>query len=623
MCGIVGILSSGSDIQAEAAFVRWSLRSMSHRGPDSSGIWTDGRCYLTGFVRLAIRDTSSAADQPMLSPCNNYVISFNGEIYNPEHFVPILERHGVVLRTTSDTEVLLQSLIHLGPEPVLDQADGIFAFAFYDVRQQRLTLARDRAGIKPLYYSRTKDLVLYSSQYDHLINHPANRDRPVDADALRSYLQLGYVPAGSGVIQNTELVPPGSCIVLDPSGEVRRKRYYDFPAAIQLGRSEVSVGQVLSDSVRRQLVSDVPLGTFMSGGVDSPLVSVFAKRHYPAIQSFTIGVDDPVHDERIPAETYARLIGTQHNVRTITEADLLHLIAENSRAYSEPFADFSSLPTLLLSAFVRNKITVALSGDGGDELFWGYPRNTYAFQHLRLITGPRIRILAAMGREMLLRRPRTIPLKFARGLDFIEYCYRTVFIHGAAKWAPLLVPPSPKSSPAYCEHIRQSLPEHKDEASLMGLMRKVEFDIHLQRILLKVDRASMYRSLEVRVPFLANAMLDYASSLGPRDCINGRQGKYNLKSALAQLTGSDLPMQPKRGFTIPIGDWLRGPLRKDVEDKLLQMPSELGDLISRKVVGQLLDAHMNKGQEWGWMVWALYALVNWHACHRRSFHETK
>lgn len=619
MCGIVGILSSASDIQAEETFVRWSLRSMSHRGPDSSGIWTDGRCYLAGFVRLAIRDTSSAADQPMLSPCGNYVISFNGEIYNPGHFIPALERQGVVLQTTSDTEVLLQSLIHLGTDPVLDQADGIFAFAFYDLRQQRLTLARDRAGIKPLYYSRTKDRILYSSQYDHLINHPANRDCSVDAGALRSYLQLGYVPAGAGLIANTELVAPGSCIVLDPAGELRRKRYYDFPATIQPACSKVSVGQVLSDSVRSQLVSDVPLGTFMSGGVDSPLVSLFAKRHYPAIKSFTIGVDDPVHDERIPAATYARLIGTQHHVRTITEADLLHLIADNTRAYSEPFADFSSLPTLLLSAFVRDKITVALSGDGGDELFWGYPRNTYAFQHLRLITGPRIRALAAAGREILLRRPRTIPLKFARGLDFVEYCYQSTFIHGAARWAPLIVPQNPKSSTAYSEQIRHSLPEPKDEASLMGLMRKVEFDLHLQRILLKVDRASMYRSLEVRVPFLSNPMLDYASHVGPRECINGRQGKSNLKSALTQLTGSDLPTQRKHGFTIPIGDWLRGPLRKDVEAKLLQMPSEIGDLISRKAVGQLLDAHMNRGQEWGWMVWALYALVNWHACHRRSF----
>jgi asparagine synthase (glutamine-hydrolysing) len=303
----------------------------------------------------------------------------------------------------------------------------------------------------------------------------------------------------------------------------------------------------------------------------------------------------------------------------MVEADLLKLIDENTKAYSEPFADYSSLPTLLLSGFVRNRMTVALSGDGGDELFWGYPRNTYSFQHLRLITGSRIRVLAAVGREVLLRRRRTIPLRFARRLDFIEYCYQSTFIHGAAKWAPLLVPSPAKSVPAYVERLRESLPEPVDEASLMGIMRKVEFDIHLERILVKVDRASMYRSLEVRVPFLSNAMLDYASSLGPRDCISGRQGKSNLKASLAQLTGSDLPVQPKRGFTIPIGDWFRGPLRRDVEAKLLQLPPELDDLIPRKAVRQLLDAHFVRGEEWGWMVWALYALVNWHACHRRSF----
>jgi asparagine synthase (glutamine-hydrolysing) len=622
MCGIVGVLSFGSDIREQEVFVRCALKTMHHRGPDSSGTWTDNQAYITGFVRLAIRDTSCAADQPMVSPCGDYVISFNGEIYNTERFLPALKRQGVVLKTTSDTEVLLHSLIHLRLDAVLDEADGIFAFAFYDVRRKRLSLARDRAGIKPLYYSQTNDLALYSSQYDHLINHPRNGDRSVDVSSLRTYLELGYVPPGPGLIENTELVPPGSYIVLQPSGEVRRKTYFDFPATIQPGHTE-DFGQVLSESVRSQLVSDVPLGTFMSGGVDSPLVSLFAKQHVPSIQSFTIGVDDPVHDERVPAETYARLIGTQHHVRTIAEQDLLGLIKDNSNAFSEPFADFSSLPTLLLSAFVREKITVALSGDGGDELFWGYPRNSFAFQHLRLITGSRLRTLAAIGSEILLGRTRTIPLRFARGLDFVGYSYQSLFIYGAARWAPLLMPQTQKREPRYCENLRQSVSRLKDEASWMGLMRKVEFDIHLQRILLKVDRASMFRSLEVRVPFLSNAMLDHAQSKGPRDCISGRQGKCNLKSTLRTLTGSDLPLQPKRGFTIPIGDWLRGPLRKDVEAKLLQMPTELNDLVSGKAVRQLLDAHMNREQEWGWMVWALYALVNWHQCHRRPFQDRK
>lgn len=623
MCGIVGVLSSEPDIQAQEPFVRWTLRTMKHRGPDSSGIWTDRRCYMTGFARLAIRDTSRAADQPMVSPCGNFVISFNGEIYNSADFHPQLARRGVVLKTTSDTEVLLHSLIHLGAEAVLGRADGIFAFAFFDVRGQRLTLARDRAGIKPLYYSRSKAFALYSSQYDHVINHSSNRECSIDIKSLRTYLQLGYVAAGASLIAHTELVPPGTCVILDPEGEVRRRSYYHFSAAIQPNRNKPAIDQVLSDSVRSQLVSDVPLGTFMSGGVDSSFVSLLAKRHYPGIQSFTIGVDDPVHDERIPADGYARLIETQHNVRTISETDLLQLIVDNTRAYSEPFADFSSLPTLLLSAFVRDKITVALSGDGGDELFWGYPRNTYAFHHLPLITGSRIRVLAAIAREIVLRRPRTIPLKFAHCRDFIDYCYKSVFIPGGAKWTPTLLPATTNGSPVYCDKLRQSLPNITSEASLMGLMRKVEFDIHLQRILLKVDRASMFRSLEVRVPFLSNSMLDYAQSLGPRDCINGQQGKYNLKSALAQLTGSDLPMQPKRGFTIPIGDWLRGPLRKEVENKLRQMPAELGELISKKGVARLLDAHMNQGQEWGWMIWALYALVNWHSCHRRSFQDSR
>ncbi len=595
---------------------------MKHRGPDSAGIWTDGQAYMTGFVRLAIRDISSAANQPMLSPCANYVISFNGEIYNTGHFIPALERSGVVLRTTSDTEVLLQSLIHFGWEDVLTKADGIFAFAFYDIRRQRLVLARDRAGIKPLYYSRTRDFVLYSSQYDHLINHPENNGRSVVAPALRSYLELGYVPAGTGLIENTELVAPGNCIVIERGSEVQRKRYYDFSVA-QTAPSALAIDQVLSESVRSQLVSDVPLGTFMSGGVDSPLVSLFAKRQCPSIQSFTIGVNDARHDERVQAEAYAKIIGTRHHTRTISETDLLGLTAENSRAYSEPFADYSSLPTLLLSSFVRDKITVALSGDGGDELFWGYPRNTYAFGHLGLITGSRVRTFAAIAREVISRQPRTVPLRFLLSRDFVRYCYGSVSIHGAARWVAQLIPSVSNQSPGYCQGVGASFCPPGDRDSCMGIMRKVEFDLHLQRILLKVDRASMYRSLEVRVPFLSNAMLDFATSVGPEDCIQGRQGKFNLKVALARLTGSELPMQPKRGFSVPIGDWLRGPLRTDVEEKLMQLPSDFGELISRKAIAKLLDAHMNKGQEWGWMVWALYSLVNWHTCHRRSFCESR
>jgi asparagine synthase (glutamine-hydrolysing) len=559
----------------------------------------------------------------MVSPCGQYVISFNGEIYNTGRFIPALEREGVALRTSSDTEVLLHSIIYLGLDVVLDQADGMFAFAFYDVREQRLALARDRAGVKPLYYARTSDRVLYSSQYDHLINHPGSRGWQMDPGVLSSYLRLGYVPDGSGLIANTELVRAGTYIVVDTSGNVKRKRFFDFSADIAAAAAKSSLEQVLSDSVRSQLVSDVPVGTFMSGGVDSPLVSAFAKRHCEIIQSFTIGVDDPVHDERIPAEAYARVIGTQHHVRTISESDLLPLIDDNTRAYSEPFADFSSLPTLLLASFVRNKISVALSGDGGDELFWGYPRNTYAFQHLRLITGSRVRVLAEIGRELVLQRPRTIPLKFASGVDFIEYCYRATFIHGAAKWVPLLTRGVPPNSHEYCSKLRNSISITKEETSLMGLMRKVEFDLHLQRVLLKVDRATMYRSLEVRVPFLSNGMLDYAAHVGPRECIKGRHGKWNLKCALGEMMGNDLPLQPKRGFTVPVGSWLRGALRQDVEAKLLHMPEEIGGILSRKAIEQLLDAHMNRGQEWGWMIWALYALVNWHTCHRRSFPGTQ
>lgn len=618
MCGIVGILTSESDIRQEEGFVRWALRSMKHRGPDSIGIWDDGRKYMTGFVRLAIRDTSSAANQPMVSPCGHYVLSFNGEIYNTDAFIPGLEARGVKLKTTSDTEVLLHSLIHFGHEAVLPKLDGIFGFGFYDIRAGRLLLARDRAGIKPLYFSRARNCLVFSSQYDHVINHPSAKEWSIDPEVLRTYLELGFVPSGRGIVQNTELLASGSYLLVDAPGEVKFGRYYDFPAMGNEASDQAQLGEILSKSVKEQLVSDVPIGTFLSGGVDSPLVSSYAKKNASRMHSYTIAVDDKVHDESDGAQFYSRAIGTEHHVKTITQQDLIHLTQQNTEAFSEPFADFSSLPTLMLSGFVRETITVALSGDGGDELFWGYPRNVLAYRHLDLITGPRLRTLAKIAREVVLRKPRTIPLRYARVANIVEYAYRSTRIPGAEEWVSLLCDAPSATSQSYCEPLARLIPEDPSPTVLMGFLRKVEFDLHLQRILLKVDRASMFKSLEVRVPFLSNAMLDFAAGSTPAACIQGKQGKVNLKTLLSQLTGSDRAFQAKRGFSIPIGDWLRGPLRADVEGKLHNLPSGLRELISGKAVERLVRSHMVEGDDSGWLVWCLYSLVNWHDFHRNS-----
>jgi len=616
MCGITGIYQYNKNIRADIPFVQWALQSMHHRGPDSNGIWDNGENYVAGFVRLSIRDLSENGSQPMLSADGQYCISFNGEMYNTDPFKKRLEEKGVRFKSSTDTEVLLYSLIHWGAEYVLQQFDGIFAFAFYDHKANQLTLARDRSGIKPLYIGSCTEGVVYSSQYDHVINHDYFKNNPINPGAVGAYLSLGYVPENNGLIAGTYLLPHGYYAVLNKQG-LNTYKFYHYPLQ-QSTVSKTNLEAALADSVAAQMVSDVPLGTFMSGGVDSPLVAYYAKQHTP-IKSFTIGVDDPKIDESKAAAAYADIFQTEHACKFITEKDLLSTIDDNTKAFSEPFADYSSIPTLILSAFAREKVTVALSGDGGDELFWGYPRNEKMLrQGLLFQRSKPARWLKFLGEKLRGGKRETIK-RHLEVNDFPAFYYRSLFITGAEYWLPTLFKAKADEAFFLKELYQDSNCLKTDDHSIMNALRKLEFDIHLQRILIKVDRASMYHSLEVRVPVLSNSMIDYSSSLPYTDCIQKGIGKYNLKQLLISKSNEELVMKPKKGFIIPIGHWLRKELRKDVEEKLLNMPKELADLFDKKEMERLLHEHMTGKQDWGWFIWAIYALVNWNNHHRKSF----
>jgi asparagine synthase (glutamine-hydrolysing) len=616
MCGITGIYQYHKNIRADIPYIKWALQSMHHRGPDSNGIWDNGENYVAGFVRLSIRDLSENGSQPMQSDDGQYCISFNGEMYNTDAFKQRLIEKGVRFKSTTDTEVLLYGLIHWGAEYVLQQFDGIFAFAFYSHKQNKLILARDRSGIKPLYIGKCTEGVVYSSQYDHIINHDYFKNNPINAGAVGAYLSLGYVPENSGLIEGTYLLPHGYYAVVNKQG-LNTYKFYQYPLQ-QTAAASTDLAGALEDSVLSQMVSDVPLGTFMSGGVDSPLVAYYANKH-TNIKSFTIGVDDPNIDESKAAAAYADIFKTEHACKFITEKDLLQTMEDNTKAFSEPFADYSSIPTLILSQFAREKVTVALSGDGGDELFWGYPRNEKMLRQGLLFQQPKAVRWLQFVKEKLIGGKRTTIKRHLEVNDFPAFYYRSLFITGAEYWLPTLF--KAKAAPAF---FLDEVYENKDSIltdanSIMNVLRKLEFDIHLQRILIKVDRASMYHSLEVRVPVLSNSMIDYSTSLSYKDCIQHGIGKYNLKQLLVSKSSEDLVMRPKKGFIIPIGNWLRKELRKDVEDKLMNMPQELAVLFNRNELERLLREHMSGKQDWGWFIWALYALVNWNNHHRKSF----
>lgn len=616
MCGIVGVLQHQIEKQNQQKFIDWALQSMHHRGPDSNGNWNDD-VYHTGFVRLAIRDLSNHGDQPMHSECGRYVLSFNGEIYNSDDFKMELEKDGIQFQSTSDTEVLLYSLIKREPKEILPKLNGMFAFAFYDKQERKLLLARDRMGIKPLYLGWSNDGIVFSSQYDHIINHSFCSNNSFDAAAIALYLNLGFMPDKSAVIQNTMLFPHGHYAVISETTPVEITEFYSYPSSLHQ-ENTISLNDVLDKSVAQQLVSDVPVGTFMSGGVDSTLITSYAVEKKKHIQSFTIGVEDKQMDESDAAKQFAAIFQTEHHCRFIREKEVLQMMDENFNAYSEPFADYSSLPTLLLSKMAREKVTVVLSGDGGDELFWGYPRNqkiinaSQAFKHslfTRNFNFIKEKILSSQKRSVFKRHLLTD--------DYIEYYYKSVFINGAEVWLDKLMNIE-APEPYFLNHLVAETKDLDDANAIMNKIRKLEMDIHLQRILIKVDRASMQHSLEVRVPLLDNDVLDYSDRIGFQECIHATHGKSNLKKLLASKTNPQLVYQPKKGFTVPLAQWMRQELFTEVNDCILNMPSHLSVCFNRKVLQVMLTNHKSGKQDNSWILWAIYSLVKWDAVHRNK-----
>lgn len=595
-------------------YFSWCLSTMRRRGPDRKKIWHNEKNYITAFARLAVRDLSEHGDQPMLSDCKNYCISFNGEIYNTNELIQKLKPYRSCFNSTADTEVLLYALIHLGIENTLSLADGMFAFAFFDIQKNRLVLARDRVGIKPLYVGTGTKGIVYSSQYDHIINHSFFKDECLNEKTVASYLSLGYMPENSGAINNTYLIPHGYYLVAE-NEKLTTRNYYAYP--ICTDSIKQNLDEVLQKSVTQQLISDVPVGTFMSGGIDSNLVTYFAN-HHENFQSFTIGVNDDSMNEAKQAAAFANIFHTDHHCRYITPSDLLTLIKDNTAAFTEPFADYSSLPTLLLSEFAKQRITVALSGDGGDEIFWGYPRNIKALNAISLyrsnLATRRLKLVAEK-----IKRPSSTDVSRHWGYkNFPEYYFSSLWITGAKHWVPEICRVEPVY-PFFFLESKRLYDEDTDTMRLMNIVRKMEIDIHLQRILLKVDRASMHYSLEVRVPFLCNSMLDYSLSCTYRDCIKEKHGKLILKNSLAAKTDTSLVFQPKKGFTIPLDTWIRNEIKDDIIEKIMEMPSDLAMLFRKKKLAQLLKEHMEGKYNWGWFIWALYALVNWKTTHINKY----
>ena len=624
MCGIVGQLSfsrRSGDLDSTKAIFRRLIALMSRRGPDDEGIWNDGERCVFGFRRLSILDLSAAARQPMATKDGRYVLIYNGEIYNFRELRHELVQRGATFHSTGDTEVVLHAIAHWGTHALL-RFNGMFALAFYDSIEKRVLLARDHAGIKPLYYLLTPLGLLFASQYDQILAHPWSHDLDVSQDGLALYLRLGYIPAPYALLQDTHMLEPGSWLEVSSESQVRHGRFFEFSVGEPSLRDEEAfeaVDAAITAAVRRHLVSDVPLGTFLSGGVDSPLVSAKMRAvTNSTIQAFTIGTNGDRHDESADAIAYAREIGVEHVVEHVKSDTALEMLDDVVAACGEPFADYSIFPTMLVSRLARRKVKVMLSGDGGDELFWGY------FDRFASVLGKLIDLNQTEPVENAKWHLKRLLASDTGGTDLrwpgsIGDIYRLKHTHQSEGRLKRILPDLPDWPTDFSLFSYTGLEPNRTAQWL----RWNEFVGYLTMVLLKVDRASMHHSLEVRVPLLDKEVIDVATHVEWRSCLDvqRRLGKLPLRYSLARHVRHQT--WTKRGFTVPMDVWLRGPLRPVFEEAILGRADILGLPLNRAAAREMFDRHLSGQANYEWMLWMLLSLALWEKRHFWAFRKHK
>lgn len=613
MCGIAGELQFIDAPARDEGIVAHLGDLMARRGPDDAGLWRDANHAWLAFRRLAILDLSPAGHQPMVTGDGRFALVFNGEIYNYVELRDELERMGIRFRSTGDTEVVLQALVQWGTA-ALDRFNGMFALGFYDRWERSLLLARDHAGIKPLYYLMGDRGIFFASQYNQILAHPWREGLPVSREGLGLYLRLGYIPAPFAALEGTHMLEPGSWLRVTADGRVSRGTYYSFPtfATPELSGQQAyeAVDAAVAAAVRRQMVSDVPLGAFLSGGIDSPLV--VAKMRAVAgrpVRAYTIGSSGSAMDESEDAAAYARQLGVTHVLEQFAPADALGWLDDVVEACGEPFADFSIFPTLLVCNLARRDMTVMLSGDGGDELFWGYPErfgsvlgvaSDFRRSHWQRSARWATRRVTGLGDGHENLRWPTIGHWYRQKHTRIAEPVLTSLFPGAPAW--------PLSFDLFEYDGWQP-----DETA--HWLRWNEFTTHLSMVLLKVDRASMRNSLEVRVPLLDREVIDVAARVDWRSCLDlqTNTGKLPLRWALKQHITHQT--QAKRGFAIPMADWLRGPLHDAIRERLLSRDELLGLEMDKGVLESMVAEHQSGRADMTRSLWLLLSLALWNDRH--------
>jgi asparagine synthase (glutamine-hydrolysing) len=645
MCGITGFVRWEGSSAPDAEIVAMTA-TLVHRGPDAGDVWVDDLAGVAlGHRRLAIVELSERGAQPMHSACGRYVLTFNGEIYNHLDLRAELDAGAPMnWRGTSDTETLLACFAAWGVEATLKRAVGMFAFGLWDRSERRLTLARDRFGEKPLYYGwlgqGRATVFAFGSELKAL---KANRsfDNAINRDALALFLRFCYVPAPYSIFRDVFKLEPGTILTLDAENLLSRQietRSYWSPVQAALDglanpvRDEhdalEELRKLLGQSVRGQLMSDVPLGAFLSGGVDSStIVALMQELSSRPVKTFTVGFDDAAFNEAPYADAVARHLGTEHYEIHVSPKETLAVIPDLPLSYDEPFADSSQIPTSIMCAFARKHVTVALSGDAGDELFGGYNRYLYGPRFWSLVNfapdalrkGGAAALLQLspaqwndIGRLPLLRKRVTLlgdkAHKMAvrlRSMETADDVYRSM----VTEW-------SATEDPALAAAV---LPTRLDDLSVIagveGMAQRMMLLDALtylpDDILAKVDRAAMSMSLETRVPFLDHRLAEFAWRLPMSMKIRGGVTKWALRQILNERVPKKLIDRPKSGFGIPVGQWLRGPLRDWAEALLDDARLRDEGYLDVAQTRRLWREHQDGARDWTSRLWNILMFQAW------------
>ncbi len=636
MCGIAGILTISKENYNFDKILKEISHPIRRRGPDNYGAWSDGRIIGMAHQRLSVIDLSSFSNQPMISKTKKFVISYNGEIYNYLDLKKELLKNGVKFFTTSDTEVLINACEYWGVEKTLNKIEGMFSFALWNNEQKKLYLARDRIGEKPLYWSKQGKHFYFGSQVSSIVSNPLF-EKKINNNSMSNFIYRGVFDYNESIYQDIQQIEPGSYLSINSNFKIEINKYWNLFDQINIQKNHLNnlsyedikknLHELINDSVKKTMIADVPLGCFLSGGIDSSLIaSIMQKNSSKKIETFSIGFENKNMDESKFASQIAKSIGTSHNELIVEPKDILDIVSEIPKIYDEPFADSSQLPTFILSKFTREKVKVSLSGDGGDELFGGYNRynwhekikkfNSFFPYNIRNIIS---NILTKISPEQYDRlsnlfipsklRPSMLGDKIYKVSDIIKLKdNQKIYEILTSFWPEEVNVVNNKNTYLNYYDKLDNISLHISDLLRLQLLDLITYLPN--DILTKVDRASMYNSLEVRVPFLNHNIIEYALNIKDHYKVNKGNTKIILKDILSEYVPYAKFNRPKMGFAVPLANWFREDLRDWAQTFLNEKKLKKSNLNSELILKRW-NEHISGKRNWQYSLWNIIILQSW------------